>query len=672
MKIKFNIEVLLYLALLTLTFMLLEVSFFLQVNSAYWQDFSALSNHFTLPLSMVPDILIFIGIQIGLHAVFCLLVWFSAVFFCYLFRLPEHDKFTIAMTLWLTGMIAIVCTNQCWFPNSHYAQLSAVLLPYPAIATLLALSVGSIFLLCLVLAFTGFIVWLFQFSICMVAYLLIPLACWLYINSNTAEHLPAMFDQPNVFIIGIDSLRPDFLGYFGADVPTPVLDQLLNQSTVFTEAITPIARTFPAWASILTGELPQQNGVRTNLMKIEKVNLSKTLPSLLHQHGYQTIYATDESRFSHINAAFGFDKIIAPPADINDFLLGTFNDFPLSNLIVNTALGRSLFPHSYANRPVFATYDPSTFIQSLSTKLLQTQHQPLFMAIHFCLPHHPYLFAGMNGSALTPLQRYQASVMRVDQQVGELLSLLQQAHLLEKAVVVVLSDHGEALELHGDRVTQDDRFQGDKKHYARFYPPSLDDEAIDQSAGHGTDVLGLTQYHSLLAIKLFGMGEQHVGDVTGIAPLTNIKLSVLSLVGTQHSSEALLANAVRGQIERLPLQHVITESDFSPSAIRSVYPQIHAALLNGLMLYEIDPKTTQLAVRGDMLHKIIRSKQYADLYGEWMLALYPNGQHQYDTILINLQTGEWTNNLHSPFAAKAPAKQMLANIEHVINPRLSL
>ncbi len=40
------------------------------------------------------------------------------------------------------------------------------------------------------------------------------------------------------------------------------------------------------------------------------------------------------------------------------------------------------------------------------------------------------------------------------------------------------------------------------KLFSRFYPPSLDKEEVNQSAGHGTDVLGLTQYHSLLAFKL--------------------------------------------------------------------------------------------------------------------------------------------------------------------------
>ena len=59
---------------------------------------------------------------------------------------------------------------------------------------------------------------------------------------------------------------------------------------------------------------------------------------------------------------------------------------------------------------------------------------------------------------------------------------------------------------------------------------------------------------------------------------------------------------------------------------------------------------------------IIDSKQYADIYGEWMLALYPQDKKQQMPILINLKTGEWTNNLKSTFAQRSPALGMLKEL----------
>jgi hypothetical protein len=56
---------------------------------------------------------------------------------------------------------------------------------------------------------------------------------------------------------------------------------------------------------------------------------------------------------------------------------------------------------------------------------------------------------------------------------------------------------------------------------------------------------------------------------------------------------------------------------------------------------------------------IISSKQYADIYGSWILALYPQGPHTMMPILVNLVTGQWTNDLRTPFALKSPASHML-------------
>src|SRR5207253_529486 len=157
--------------------------------------------------------------------------------------------------------------------------------------------------------------------------------------------------------------------YFGYDRPTPYLDSLLESSTVFPDAVTPLARTFPSWSSLLTGLYPRQSRIRSNLADQTDLQLTSTLPAILRNHGYETIYATDETRFSNIDKNFGFDRIIGPPMGLNDFLIGNFNDFPLSNLFVNTVIGKILFPYNYANRAPHFTYDPDSFLKSLTPAL---------------------------------------------------------------------------------------------------------------------------------------------------------------------------------------------------------------------------------------------------------------------------------------------------------------
>lgn len=437
----------------------------------------------------------------------------------------------------------------------------------------------------------------------------------------------------------------------------------MNEATVFGEAITPLARTFPSWTTILSGEYPRQNGIRFNLAQQNHIDTTHLLPEILKQHGYQTVFATDETRFSNMNTHYGFDEIISPPMGLNDFLLGTFNDFPLSNVITNTMVGKWLFPYSYANRPVYFLYDPDSFLQLLNPLLKKSRSQPLFLAVHFCLPHYPYLWASSPVKENNAVARYVASVGRADQQVQDFFVMLQKNHLLDHAIVVLLSDHGEGLEIPGDRITEKESFLVTKsKSIPKFYPPSLDKEAVDESAGHGTDVLGLSQYHTVLAFKLYGFGKQKHRMVPGIVSMLNIKPTVLHLLGL--NKEKSLVPVIRGTQEKVAVpKHIFLESDFTPQSIRTVYPETRQVMLEGVQLFQIDPLSTFLTVKDSMGQMIIASKQYADIDGEWMLALYPQNKHFQMPILINLVSGKWTNDLHSFLAKQAPTQTMLSALK---------
>lgn len=654
-----------YLLLLTCFLILVEVSFFILCNKAYLSDFTFVSSHIKMPAVILPDILFFLAAQVGIHLLFCAVTWFAATFCGDLLRLSDDNTFLLAVGLWLTGIGGAFAANQFYFPNSKFTELTSLVLFTHASAGATALILLTLYSAALITSAIGFLSWLHQKSLSYALFfsLFLLTAGWISLHHPAPAHQQfSKQSSPNVIIIGIDSLRPDFLGYFGAEHSTPFIDSFLQQSSVFTEAVTPLARTFPSWSSVLLGQHPHESGIRFNLADTSHTDLSRSLPAIFKQHGYTTIYATDETRFSNIDHQFGFDEVITPPMGLNDFLLGTFNDFPLTNLLINTNVGRWLFPYSYANRPVFATYDPDSFIGLMRPTILQARTQPVFMAVHFCLPHYPYLWAGLAGNQFTPQERYRESVVRADQQIKSFFALLNEARLLDKAIVVLLSDHGEALEFSGDRITQVDSYLGRLSKAGEpphFYPPSLDNEAINQSAGHGTDVLGLSQYHALLAFKLYGLGEQRSGEITGVVPLTEIKQTILALSGFSNHPSAL-ANIIHHNIQRLPIRHVFIESDYSPAAMRTVYPETRDVMLEGIQLFQLNPATARLTVKPEMGEMIIHSKQIADIYDNWMLALYPQESKLYTPILINLKTGQWTNDLRSTFAQQSPAQQMLA------------
>jgi arylsulfatase A-like enzyme len=657
-----------YLLLLTVFFIFVQISLLIKSSNIYFGDVKLVADRLKIPGIVIPGIFYFIFIQLLLHFIYTVFIWgltrlSSAAWHCS-WKTTER----LGFGLWVWGVLTILVANQYLFPNSRFTYLTDFIFNSTS---------AGIFLILSLTIFTGFVLLAIRGAILLfpkttLITFLTPVIFGLgyYLWPSPIIHDAATAEKPNIIIIGIDSLRPDFLGYFGYEKRTPHLDRFLNQSTVFADALTPIARTFPAWVSILTGEYPKVSGVRFNLPVVDQYQWTNTLPSLLRSQGYETIFSTDETRFSNIDESYGFDKSLTPPIGVNDFLLGNLNDFPLANLIVNTPLGKYFFPHSYGNRPVFMTYDPNSFLRFLEPTLAASRTKPLFFAVHFCLPHYPY-FWGTASADDKSINNYRAAVKRVDQQFNDFLKILQKDRLLEHAIVVVLSDHGEAIELPGDRVTAADLFVAGKNNprhlIPHFYPKSFDFETVDESAGHGTDVLGLTQYHTVLAFRLFGNVKNQIKAVATKVSLLDIKPTLLSFIDPKLNDSKengrSLKNIILSADKNFSENDFFMESDFSPQAVRSVHPETHALLFEGIDYFQIDQKTGRITVKKKMGDMIISSKQYSDLYKNWILALYPQDKHSMMPILVNLQTGKWTNDLRTDFAKHSPANHMLSALK---------
>lgn len=648
-----------YLLLLTGLFFLIQVSFLFQFSGFYLADFKGVASHLHIPFKIVPAVLFFLFVQLGLHVAFAFWIWIQALFVGKALNLSEKKIDNLGFVLFFLYVAVVIVANQYFYPHSLFSGLTENVISQQGAKIILWALIGILFF---ILVFSLFV--LQKKSLVAGIFILIFYFCFFGRNAQIPTDASTN-KQPNIIIIGIDALRPDFLGFFGYSKTTPHLDNFLNQSTVFSESLTPIARTFPAWVSILLGKYPKQSGIRTDLQDLTAFNLNDALPTLLKQKGYETIFATDETRFSNIDERFGFDKVIVPTIGLDDFLLGTLNDFPLSNLMVNSTLGKLFFPNSYGNRPAYATYDPNSFLNLLKPTLSSSRQKPLFLSIHFCLTHFPYVW---NQTPLkqNTLQNYQAAIHRVDQQFEDFLLLLQQNKILDHAIVIVLSDHGEAIELHGDRATDPSLFISKTKSIPQFYPASSDKETVDQSAGHGTDVLSLSQYHTVLAFRLYGLQKYEPHIVSGLVSLLDIKPTILDFL--KMPQENLPGNSLQNFIltnETIfnSKKDFFTETDFSPEAVRTAHPEIRKAIFEGIDYFQLDPKTLRFTVRKSMEQTIFSSKQYADYSGDWLLALYPQKNHQMQPILVNLISGKWTDDLNDQFAKKSPAQSMLFQLK---------
>jgi predicted AlkP superfamily pyrophosphatase or phosphodiesterase len=669
-----------YLLYLTLIFLGLEISFFLQQSGFYFSDAKTISNHLAIPRTVLPGILVFIATQLLVHCLFPIIIWSLTVVFGMVIKARTQFIENLGFMLWGLALITVLCANQLYFPNSKFAGLTSTLLPDLLAGILLWIGIAVFAIICLIILYgiTNYLFRSFKWIFISLALLMSVLILFgfefshkLFINHDTKQ---PYFSTPNIIIVGIDGLRPDALGYFDGANNTPHLDKLLNRSVVFGEALTPLARTFPAWVSLLTGQYPTHSGVRFDLADQHQLSFNNSLPSILRSKlGYETIFAMDETRFSNIEKNLGFDTLITPPVGFNDFLLGTFNDFPLSNLLINTQIGKWLFPYSYGNRPAFVTYDPDSFLALMNDELKKPRLKPVFLAVHFCLPHFPYFWSRYTFQQTTSgLAHYHKAVERTDQQVGDFLASLKQLGLLDNAIVVLLSDHGEALELSGDRITEADAYLPSvaAKTVPHFYPKSFELEAVNQSAGHGTDVLGLSQYHSVFAFTRYGVSIQP-RLVPGLVSLLDLKATLLAMVGLkadQKQDGVSLAPIVLNDSETVIQNgHFFIESDFSPQAVRTVHPETRQLLFEGIDFFQIDPLTTKLTVKQDMGTIIISSKQYADVYKNWILALYPQPHGLYQAVLVNLSNGLWITDLTQPFAEKSPAKTMLSALRAFYN-----
>lgn len=499
--------------------------------------------------------------------------------------------------------------------------------------------------------------------------------------------------KPNVILIGLDSLRPDYIHYFGNhSIKTPHIDQFLQGASTYTNAYTPLARTYPAWVSILTAQYPIHHTARNNLV-YPSVNMTKqTVAKHFQQAGYETIYATDEKRFSNITSAFGFDQILGPKMGVNDFLLGGLTDFPMTNLLLKLPISRYLFPYHYGNRAAHITYDPDHFIQIIKAGLRQRTDKPLFLSIHLCLSHWPFTWArdGQNPRDFLATQ-YFHSVEAVDRQLGDLMQVLKTDGLLDNSIVVLLSDHGTGLGLPGDRLLSSKQFVGDSAHLKWVQRLKLSNNykgySINTSYGQGTNVLSMTQYHVLLAFKRYGSVSfpvQQLSQPVSLLDISPTLLNLLSLPAMEKIDGMSLASDFATQsVAPVNTRPLFLETGDSMTEIETDHIYVEKVIKHQIGIYTVNHQDGLLMMDAPAATLIVKNKQLAIRQGDWMLAHFPArsekriafGGHTKQPVkqktiiyppyfvLINLKTKQWTIGFESSLAKSAPLATLLGELK---------
>jgi arylsulfatase A-like enzyme len=265
-----------------------------------------------------------------------------------------------------------------------------------------------------------------------------------------------------VILIGVDTLRADHLGLYGAARPTsPFLDGLASEGIVFDRAFATSPWTLPSFASIFTGRLQSGHaaGVRSRMSEEEwheerigpmhQVTLDpgvETLAERLSSAGFETIAVAQNPNLDPI---FGVNRGF----EIYDHVSGTYEHTRRCDAVVDLAL----------------------------EYLDNRQAEEFFLFVHFWDPHMQYgapePYGGMfteglaggftlpvvqdpqplrrDASSLSPERKafmvaaYDEEIRFVDSQFERLVAGLRERGLWDQSLVIFTADHGEELFDHG-------------------------------------------------------------------------------------------------------------------------------------------------------------------------------------------------------------------------------
>lgn len=315
--------------------------------------------------------------------------------------------------------------------------------------------------------------------------------------------------RPNFLIIMADQLRHDWLGYAGAtQVDTPNIDALAARSARFSHAFTPSPVCGPARIAIATGLLPHRTGTTNN----EKAMLSREVPTYfaqLRNHDYRVELvgrhdlhkpgAPGSVHGTHPRTnAYGFTRAIEVEGACSSAFQAPGHGVtgPYTALLERHGMLEAYSEDYFKRRDngwyFGGGYDSilptelhqDVFITDLAVERLNAMANdfPWHLQVSFQTPHDPFDPPAEYGEryrdramppALAPSdddsayiagrqigerstgdieyvrRQYSAKVALLDDQVGRILSALDERGETENTIIVFTSDHGEQLCDHG-------------------------------------------------------------------------------------------------------------------------------------------------------------------------------------------------------------------------------
>jgi arylsulfatase A-like enzyme len=280
----------------------------------------------------------------------------------------------------------------------------------------------------------------------------------------------------NIVVLMLDSLRPDYLGCGGnKEVKTPNIDKIAEEGIFFENAFAEYPITIPSRTAIVSGTYTFPNRPWCPLRSYD-LHIAEILKNL----GYYTASFSDTPFNQPAGMDRGFDifewivygKCHNPPHqkkyNFRECYFPPHASEREKKFYENTMINR------YYSIEIFGKSCPELLFEK-GVKYIEEAKEPFFLWIDSFEPHEPWCPpekyekiyqkkepkryiphpVGPSSDWLTQddiehiLNLYKGDITHTDEMVGLIYEALKKRNLLEKTMLIIISDHGEPFGEHG-------------------------------------------------------------------------------------------------------------------------------------------------------------------------------------------------------------------------------
>jgi len=264
-------------------------------------------------------------------------------------------------------------------------------------------------------------------------------------------------DGPSaVFLIVVDTLRPDRLSCYGSPNPTPNISRLADSGITFGRAQSVASWTVPSMGAMMTSMYPSQLGLVE-----EPAPVTARFEARARRRQIAYSLPLDVQTLAETLGEAGF----YPTAFVNQPFINRRDGFLQGFEEWCYTIGERQFLWHDTSEPLPETiYPPGTDLGQADSILVEEfagwidnhrDNKP-FVWLHLLKPHRPYSppprymegFTGAYGQAPVR-ERYDGEVRATDDLIGRVLSAIDESVGLEHSLIVFTSDHGEEFGEHG-------------------------------------------------------------------------------------------------------------------------------------------------------------------------------------------------------------------------------